>query len=160
MGSLSNNDKQGRITSANDSEERQMHKANEHEKKSAPFPRSPLAGLPDHTITVVTCAKQTSVVFNGEIIAVSHHALVLSETGYKPVYYFPRKDVRMDLLQSTDHRSHCPFKGDAIYWTLKSADRDAENAVWSYPVPYQEVAQIQDYLAFDITQMDDWHAQI
>ena len=64
----------------------------------------------------------------------------------------------MDLLQPSEHRSHCPFKEDAVYWTLKSDDRVAENAAWSYEVPYQEVAKIQDYLAFDIKQMDDWHA--
>ena len=128
-----------------------------NKQEIAQLRRSPLASHPDHAITVTPCAKRVSVLFNGETIADSRRTLVFNERGYKPVYYFPRKDVRMDLLQPSEHLSHCPFKGDAVYWTLKSDDRVAENIVWSYEVPYREVAKIKDYLAFDVMQMDDWH---
>jgi uncharacterized protein (DUF427 family) len=134
-----------------------MDKVNTRRRKSVPLRRSPLAGFPDHAITVTACATRISILFNGETIADSYRTLVLSETGYRPVYYFPRKDVRMDLLQPSEHRSHCPFKGDAVYWTLKSGNRVAENAAWSYEVPYWEVAKIKDYLVFDLKRMDDWH---
>jgi len=134
-----------------------MDKINTHRRKLAQLRRSPLAGYLDHAVTMTACTKRVSVLFNGETIADSRRTLVFSEIGYKPVYYFPRKDVRMDLLQPTEHRSHCPFKGDAVYWTLKSDGRIAENTAWSYEVPYQEVAKIKDYIAFDMMQMDDWH---
>ena len=134
-----------------------MDKANIRRRELVQLRRSPLAGYLDHAIKVTACTKRVSVLFNGETIADSRNTLVLSEAGYKPVYYFPKKDVRMDMLQPSEYRRHCPFKGDAVYWTLKSDDRVAENTAWSYEVLYREVAKIKDYLAFDMMQMDDWH---
>ena len=61
------------------------------------------------------------------------------------VYYIPRKDVKMDRLVRTSHRTHCPFKGDASYFSFKSGP---ENAVWSYEQPYDEMTFIKDLLAF------------
>ena len=76
------------------------------------------------------------------------------EGRYPPVYYLPRQDVRMDLLRRTGHHSHCPYKGDASYWTLRVGDREAENAVWSYADPFDQVAGIKDYLAFYQDRVD------
>ena len=105
---------------------------------------------------MTVCTKRVRVLFNAETIADSRRTLIVSETGYKPVYYFPRADVHLDLLQSSEYRSHCPFKGGAVYWTLKSGPYSAENAAWSYEVPYQGVAKIKEYFAFDRVQMDEW----
>ena len=52
--------------------------------------------------------KQIRVVFNGETLASSERALLVCETGHEPVYYFPRDDVRMELLERTHHRTRCP----------------------------------------------------
>jgi uncharacterized protein (DUF427 family) len=61
------------------------------------------------------------------------------------VYYIPRKDVKMERLVRTDHKTHCPFKGDASYYSLKDGP---ENAVWSYERPYDEMTAIRELLAF------------
>jgi uncharacterized protein (DUF427 family) len=71
--------------------------------------------------------------------------LLLEEGSYSPVYYFPRKDVKMDRLARTSHSTHCPFKGDASYFSLKGG---AENAVWSYEQPFDEMLAIKELLAF------------
>ena len=97
--------------------------------------------------------------FNGEVVADTTRAQYLRETKHLPVYYFPIDDVRRDLLIATDHSSHCPFKGDASYWTVKVGDHEAENAVWSYNQPYPEVAEIKDYLAFYWDRMDHWYEE-
>jgi len=115
-----------------------------------------MTGYAGQSITVETCKKRIRILYDGETIADSRRTLVLNETAYKPVYYFPREDVRVDLLQPSEHRSHCPFKGDAVYWTLKSGEHIAENAVWSYETPYQEVSEIKNYIAFDFEQIDEW----
>jgi hypothetical protein len=73
------------------------------------------------------------------------------------VSYFPRKDVRMELLQRTDHHTHCPFKGNASYWTLRAGNQVAENVVWSYEHPLIDAQAIQGYLAFDWDAMEAWH---
>ena len=65
------------------------------------------------------------VEFNGITIADSDAAMVLKETRLAPTFYFPRDDVRMDLLDQTDNHTHCPFKGNASYWTVNVGDRSA-----------------------------------
>lgn len=104
--------------------------------------------LAEHRITIESCDSQVTVVFNENIIAESRQALVLLQQGHKPVYYFPRRDVRMDLLNGTSKKTFCPFKGDANHWALTSKDRHVEIAAWSYINPLDEVGMIKDYIAF------------
>jgi len=111
---------------------------------------------PAHRISFEPCAKRLRVRFNGETVADSTAVHLLHETRHLPVYYFPRADVRLDLLSRTDHSTHCPYKGDASYWTVKVGERSAENAVWSYEAPIAEVAAIKDHMAFYWDRMDRW----
>ena len=91
--------------------------------------------------------ERVRVTFNGELIADSRAALVLEESGYPPVYYLPRADVKMERLIRTSHTSHCPHKGDATYYSVCNG-QTARNAVWSYEEPLQAVAAIRERLAF------------
>ena len=61
-------------------------------------------------IEIRPAGKRVRVVFNDEVIAESRDALVLKEGKYPPVYYLPRKDVKMERLIRTSHTSHCPHK--------------------------------------------------
>ena len=74
--------------------------------------------------------------FAGVCVADSRNAVELLEGQMPPAIYFPREDVRMDLLQRTTHTTYCPFKGNASYWTLEVGSRSARNVVWSYETPY------------------------
>lgn len=112
------------------------------------------ASKPEHTITLEREGKRVSVVFNGETIAETTDAITLREANYPPAYYLPRDAVRADVLTRTDHHTHCPFKGDAAYWSIKVGDRDSENAVWSYEVPFDEVVEIKNRMAFYPDRMD------
>jgi uncharacterized protein (DUF427 family) len=76
------------------------------------------------------------------------------ESQYAPVYYVPRKDVKMEQLTRTTHSTHCPFKGDASYYTLSSGGRTVANAVWSYEQPYDEMTAIKERLAFYPDKVD------
>ena len=109
---------------------------------------------PDYRIEFLAAPGRVRVLFNGVTVADSGRAMEMREGRYPPVYYLPREDVRMDLLRRTGHRSHCPYKGDASYWTLSVGEREAENAVWSYEGPFDQVAQIKDYLAFYQDRVD------
>ncbi|WP_320782481.1 DUF427 domain-containing protein [Streptomyces sp. CRN 30] len=97
-----------------------------------------------HRITVEPSDRHVRVEREGRVLAESDEALVLKETGCPDRYYFPPVDVRVDLLTPSRTTTHCPFKGDAVYWSMP----DAENAVWAYPEPKPEVAQIKDHLCF------------
>lgn len=109
---------------------------------------------PAHRIELVHGPARVRVTFAGETIADSGDVITLRESGYAPVYYLPRSDVRMDRLQRTDHHTRCPFKGEASYFSLSGNGRTAENAVWTYEQPYDEVMPIKDRLAFYPERVD------
>ena len=100
--------------------------------------------------------RRVRVVFAGLTVADSKHVMLLHEFGHLPVFYFPQEDVRMDVLEATEHRTHSPLKGQASYWTVRVGDRKVEHAAWSYPQPLTEGLKIQGYLAFYWDLMDAW----
>ena len=114
---------------------------------------------PDYKVLLEPSPRRVRVVFNGETVADSTSAHLLFETRHLPVYYFPRADVRTDLMAPTDHHSFCPYKGTASYWTIRVGDRLSENAVWSYPEPYDEVAALGDFVAFYWDRVDHWYEE-
>jgi uncharacterized protein (DUF427 family) len=105
----------------------------------------------DHRITMKPAGVRVRVRFKGEVIADSRDAIALEEGQYPPVYYLPRKDVKMQGLTRTTHSTHCPFKGDASYFSLVNGP---ENAVWSYEQPYDETAAIKGMVAFYPDKVD------
>jgi uncharacterized protein (DUF427 family) len=109
---------------------------------------------PDHPITVAANPKRIQALYNGHVIADPRKALTLKEASYRPVLYFPREDVEMAFLTRTDHSTHCPYKGDASYYTLLMDGRFAENAVWTYETPYPAMETIKDLLAFYPNQVE------
>lgn len=107
-----------------------------------------------HAITIEHNPKRVQVIFNGTTIADTRRALVLREGPLPPAQYIPRDDVAMSFLRPTTHSTHCPFKGDAAYFTVQAGGQTAENAVWSYETPLPAVADIKDYVAFYPEKMD------
>jgi uncharacterized protein (DUF427 family) len=109
---------------------------------------------PDHPITITRNPKRVRVIFRGRVVADSANALTLKEASYPAVQYIPRADADMSLLTPTAHSSHCPYKGDASYFTIKGNGGKGENAVWSYEAPYSAVAPIAGHLAFYPNRVD------
>jgi uncharacterized protein (DUF427 family) len=103
--------------------------------------------------------RRVRVFFGGEVVADSSRTLYLLETAHLPVYYFPRDDVRFDLLEPTSHRTHCPYKGDASYYTVVAGGQRYENAVWAYPDPIDSVPELRGYVAFYWEQADAWYEE-
>ena len=116
--------------------------------QTAANPAPGFAKHPDYKIALKPVDRRMRVWLGCVAVADSHHVLAMREGDYPPVYYFPRADVNMDVLAATDHHSHCPFKGEASYWTIEAGDRTQENAAWGYESPYDEMAQIKGYIAF------------
>ena len=73
---------------------------------------------PDHPITIEKTPQRVRVTVAGKTIADSRDALTLREASYPPVQYIPRKDVDFGLLERTTNTSHCPYKGDASYYSI------------------------------------------
>ncbi|MWD26953.1 DUF427 domain-containing protein [Aquicoccus sp. SCR17] len=100
------------------------------------------------TITIREADGKWTVRAGGAVLGETSRALELSEEGYPPVIYFPREDIAMAFLDPSDHRTHCPWKGDAAYFSIVAQSRRMENAAWSYEDPKKEVARIAGHIAF------------
>jgi uncharacterized protein (DUF427 family) len=103
---------------------------------------------PDHPITIAPNPKRVRVLAAGVVIADTTHALTLKEARYPAVQYIPRADARMELLSRTERTTHCPYKGDASYFSVTANGKALDNAVWAYETPFPAMAEIAGYLAF------------
>jgi uncharacterized protein (DUF427 family) len=104
---------------------------------------------PDHPIMISRSQKRVRVQVGAEVIADTSEALDLKESTYPTVHYVPRSAVQMDRLVKTDHSTHCPYKGDATYFSIVAKDGTrVENAVWSYETPFPAMKEIAGHLAF------------
>jgi uncharacterized protein (DUF427 family) len=115
---------------------------------------------PDHPITLEPAANRWRARVAGHVIADSASALILREADYPARVYFPREDVAMEYMSRTEHRTHCPYKGDASYYTLFIDGEFLENAVWSYEEPFPAMEAIAGRLSFypdriDVYEVDD-----
>ncbi|MFH8404123.1 DUF427 domain-containing protein [Streptomyces sp. NPDC018019] len=111
-----------------------------------------MPSVPGHRITVEEGTDHVRVVHDGQVVADSRRPLLLHETGYPVRYYLPPADVRTDLLVPSGTSTHCPFKGDASYWSLSGGPEDI---AWAYPAPKSAVARIKDHLCFYEAELVD-----
>jgi uncharacterized protein (DUF427 family) len=103
---------------------------------------------------MTTNAARVRVTLGGAVIADSARAVRLQEAAYPPVFYIPREDANMALLTRTTLSTHCPYKGDASYYTIEAGGRTAKDAVWSYETPFPAMAEIAGHLAFYPNRVD------
>ena len=129
---------------------------------TGPFGQTP-AGVfngrwvgPAHVLYVEDSPRHVRGVFAGVTVVDSRRTKLMHETGLLPVWYFPRDDVDFDLLDPSKHTTHCPFKGDASYWSVRVGDRVAEDAVWGYPEPLEGTPPIAGHVAVYFAALDAW----
>jgi uncharacterized protein (DUF427 family) len=102
----------------------------------------------DHPITIAHSNARIVVRAGDATIADTIRALALKEASYPIVHYIPRADIDMTLLARTDLSTHCPYKGDACYFSIPGAGEQAINIAWSYEYPYEAVGEIAGHIAF------------
>ncbi|HEX8074186.1 MAG TPA: DUF427 domain-containing protein [Thermoleophilaceae bacterium] len=100
--------------------------------------------------------RRMRAIFAGETVVDSRHPRLLHESGHLPLHYFPESEVRMDLLEPSEHTTRCPYKGDARYWSLRVGDRVSENAAWAYPEPLDGAPPLAGFVAFYWGKVDEW----
>ena len=101
-----------------------------------------------HQITITPTRHHVEVIVGGQKVAESDRPVLLDETGLPTRYYLPRDDVRTNLLRPTSHRTTCPFKGEASYWSLEVGDEVHDDLVWSYEHPIPEAEGITRLMCF------------
>lgn len=107
-----------------------------------------------HSIEITPNPNRILVRWAGEVVADTTRALNMKEASYPVVHYIPREDVAMDKLTGTAHQTHCPYKGDASYFSILAKGQTTENAVWSYETPLPSVSAIAGYVAFYGSRVD------
>ncbi len=115
--------------------------------------------LSHHRLRALAAAR---VRFNGAIVAdkAPTRSLLFRDSGILLRSLLSAKPTcAWILLAPTAHQTFCPYKGDASYWTVTVGDKTAENAVWSYRDPFDEVVAIKDYVAFYWNKMDAWYEE-
>ncbi|MFO8173172.1 MAG: DUF427 domain-containing protein [Longimicrobiales bacterium] len=131
-----------------------MGREGERERKVSGVRKFAGANAPE--VLLETTPKRVRVFFGGRIVADSTRVRLLYHGGPAPDYYFPKEDVRHDLLEATDHTTKCPVRGHARYWSVVAGKRKAENVVWEYHDPPQDIPDISGLLSFDWDGMDAW----
>ena len=106
---------------------------------------------PYHRVDVLATSRHVRVSVNGETVAeTTRGRWRCSRPACRTRWYFPREDVRLDLLTPSDTRTGCAYKGFASYWSVG----DEDDVVWSYPEPRREAERIRDHLAFFNERVD------
>jgi uncharacterized protein (DUF427 family) len=103
---------------------------------------------PKHKVVATRVCAHVQARVGGDVVADSDDVIQVNEDGSPIRYYFPRTDVKMELLQPSDTTTECPFKGTARYFALRTEDETLDDAVWSYEAPYDEHVELKDRVAF------------
>ena len=111
-------------------------------------------GPADDDIRLEPTTRRVRVMFGGVTIADSRKVMLMLENRRLAVYYFPVKDVRLDLLVPTSYRSQHTGKGEASFYDVKVGEKVADTAAWRYLAPKR--TDLRDYVAFYWMKMDAW----
>ena len=104
-------------------------------------------------VDILPSSRDVRIEADGIVIAQSDKPTLLFETRLPVRYYLPKTDIRMDLLSPRDTVTHCPYKGEAEYWSLKHDDANGAVA-WSYRTPLPESQKIAGFVAFYPEKVD------
>ena len=111
---------------------------------------------PAHRLLLEPFPRRVRAVFGGQTVLDTTSGMLLHESNLLPQLYLPRDDIRGDLLTRTDHHTHCPFKGDASYWSVSVNGQTADTAVWSYLDPLPDAGWLGGHVALYWSSMDTW----
>lgn len=103
---------------------------------------------PFHRVDVRPTSRRVIVRAGEEVIAESGRALILSETGLPNRVYLPLDDVADGALEPTDTHTHCPYKGDASYWSLNAGGKTLDDAAFGYPEPFDDAGRVAGHVCF------------
>lgn len=104
---------------------------------------------PKYRVVELPVQGRMTVEFGGTCVADSRDVIRVEEDGQPAHFYFPRDDVQTQFLKPSTKITNCPFKGQAIYFGLRTDAGKADDAVWSYEEPYAEHVALKGRLAFD-----------
>ena len=111
---------------------------------------------PAHRILFAPDDRRLRAQIAGHTVLDTTRAHLLHETGIRPVAYVPLEDFDDGVLERTQTVTHCPFKGDASYWSIRVGDELRDDAVWAYETPIEEAAWLRGFAALAFEKADRW----
>lgn len=121
----------------------------EEDEEVFTHPRSPYT-----RVDILPSSRHVRIEVDGVTVAESSRPRLLFETGLPTRYYLPKTDVRLGLLEHTDTSTHCPYKGEAEYWSVRIGDSVHRDIAWSYPTPLPESERVAGLVAFYDEKVD------
>jgi uncharacterized protein (DUF427 family) len=121
----------------------------EEDEEVFTHPRNPYT-----RVDILPSSRHVRVEVDGETIAESTSPRLLFETGLPVRYYLPKTHVRMHLLTATDTESHCPYKGQAQWWSVRAGGKLHDDLAWSYRTPLPESVKVAGLVAFYNEKVD------
>jgi uncharacterized protein (DUF427 family) len=103
---------------------------------------------PDHKVEEKQLKQKVQIAVGEQVIADSASVVEVDEDNHPPRFYIPRDDVHMEMLEPSNTRTKCPFKGEAHYYNLAVDGRVIQDAAWTYESPYEEHEGLKGLIAF------------
>jgi len=82
-------------------------------------------------------------IWNGAVIAQSDDLVVVEGNQY-----FPESSLNRDYVTFSNHKTSCPWKGQASYYSLIVDGELNTDAAWYYADPKPEAESIKGRVAF------------
>jgi uncharacterized protein (DUF427 family) len=114
---------------------------------------------PAHRILFEPHPRRIRAELEGRTVLDTIGGRLLHESNILPRLYVPLEDFDASLMERTDHTTHCPFKGDASYWSVRAGDRVAENAIWAYEDPLPDASWLAGYASMYWDAADAWYEE-
>ena len=118
-----------------------------------------LDDAPAHRIYFDAFPRRLRAVVGDRVVLDSTRGRLLYETAIAPVPYVPLEDLDQSVLERTDTSTHCPFKGDASYWSIRVGDRVVEDAAWAYEDPLERAPWLRGNAALYWNKVDAWYVE-
>jgi uncharacterized protein (DUF427 family) len=103
--------------------------------------------------------KRIRGIAGGETIVDSRRVKLLHEHGRLPVYYYPREDVRTDLLTESERTEESEAKGPTRFWSLEGEGPSSQDAAWEHHAPPAGAPDLAGHIAFAWAAMDEWYEE-
>jgi uncharacterized protein (DUF427 family) len=112
---------------------------------------------PPHKLHFHAFPRRVRAVVAGRTVLDTRRGMLLHETALLPRLYVPEADLDAAAFVGSEHTTHCPFKGDASYRSLRVGDRFVENALWAYPQPIGTATWLAGYASLYWEAADEWY---
>jgi len=116
-------------------------------------------GVPAHRLYFEPYPRRVRALVGDRVVLDSMRGRLLYESDVLPRLYVPLEDIDDSLLERTDTSTHCPFKGDASYFTLAAGDHVIEDAVWTYEEPIEPAAWLEGFACLYWEKADSWFVE-